>query len=311
MKRKLQRRKKTGACRTASNSAGIGNGTSQTRRRAIRGAPDHRRYGRERRSPAWLRVLTSHIPAGGPTAPPVNGFLRSLINNLQHGRSRLSPRLLAELSRYIPLTIDGSFNLLGYQLDEMGDIDFLLNGHRTRIIESYPFYRDREIDIPFELSETGFPQRNAFVSELVLRWQTSVRIRTINGPAWQRNGIFYVQIGVEDNLALSGLPPGAFVSVEPVSRDEQFRPRPNSVYLLQFGYGYFCCSCTVSRGKLILLQRSGRYAGPYEFLYPQEIRIWAEHEDLPFVSLFCSRLRAKCIRRASAPPSLSPGSSRR
>jgi hypothetical protein len=200
-------------------------------------------------------------------------FLRSLINNLQHEQSRLTPRLLAELSRYIPLTIGGSFDLLGYQLDGMGEIDFLLNGHRTRIIESYPFYRDREVDIPFELSERGTPQRTAFVSEFVLRWQSSVRIRAIAGPGWQRNGMFYVQIGIEDNLALSGLAPGAFVSVEPVSREELLRPRPNSVYLLQFGGGYLCCSCAVSRGKLILLPRSGRYAGPYEFLYPQEIRI--------------------------------------
>jgi hypothetical protein len=200
-------------------------------------------------------------------------FLRSLINNLRHEQSQLSPRLLAELSRYIPLTIGGAFKLLGYELDRMGRIDFLLNGDRTRIIESYPFHRDREVDLPYELSETDVPRRNAFVSEFAPRWQTGVRIRTIEGPAWQRNGMFYTQIGVEDNLALSGLPPGSFVSVEPVSREEQLYPNPKAAYLLQFGNGYRCCSCTVSRGKLILLPRSGRYRGPYEFLYPQEVRI--------------------------------------
>jgi hypothetical protein len=90
-------------------------------------------------------------------------FLRSLVNNLQHEQSQLSPRLLAELSRYIPLTIGGTFSLLGYQLDEMGEIDFLLNGYRTRIIESYPFYRDREIDLQGQVFRTEMnSSRNSF-----------------------------------------------------------------------------------------------------------------------------------------------------
>ncbi len=200
-------------------------------------------------------------------------FLRGLINNLQHAKSQPSPRVLMELSRRIPLTTGGSFKLLGYRLERMREVDFLLNGHRTRIIESYPFYRDREIDLPGALSEQDVFKRNVFVSEIVLRWQRGLPIRALHGPEWRRDGIFHVQIGVEDSLALSGIPPGAILSVEPVSSEEQSRPDPKAVYCLQFGNGYRCCSCAVSRGKLILLPQNGNYAGPYEFFYPQEVRI--------------------------------------
>jgi hypothetical protein len=155
----------------------------------------------------------------------------------------------------------------------MGEVDFLLNGHRTRIIESYPFDLDRPVELPHELSKSGGRAQNEFIPEIVLRWQTNVKMRAIQGPGWRQDSIFYVQVGIEDNLALSGIAPGTIVSVEQVSRKEQIDPKPDALYLLQFGNGYRCCRCTVSLGKLILLPRGVRYEGPYEYLYPQEARI--------------------------------------
>lgn len=200
-------------------------------------------------------------------------FLRRLINNLKHERSGLSPRILAELSRHVPLSIGGSFRLVGYQLDAMREADFLLNGHRTRIIESYPFHLDREIDLPRVLSERDVLERNAFISEVVLEWQKGLPIRVTHKPGWHLRGTFYVQLGTEDSLALSGVPPGAILTVVPISADEQVQPNPKAVYCLQFGNGYRCCSCIVSHGRLTLLPKSGNYQGSYEFLYPQEVRI--------------------------------------
>jgi len=109
-------------------------------------------------------------------------FLRGLINNLRYEKSRPSLRVLMELSRRVPLATGGSFKLIGYQLEKMREVGFLLNGHRTRIIESYPFYVDRAIDLPGTLSEEDIFDRNAFVSELVVRWQRQVPIRVLQGP---------------------------------------------------------------------------------------------------------------------------------
>jgi hypothetical protein len=160
-------------------------------------------------------------------------FLRRLINNLKHERSGLSPRILAELSRHVPLSIGGSFRLVGYQLDAMREADFLLNGHRTRIIESYPFHLDREIDLPRMLSERDVLERNAFISEVVPDWQKGLPIRVTHKPAWHRRGIFYVQLGTEDNASnrrvrtrthggvagVSGQPLPLCRSCRPVSRN--------------------------------------------------------------------------------------------
>jgi hypothetical protein len=200
-------------------------------------------------------------------------FLRGLINNLRNERSRPSPRVLMELTRRVPLATGGVFRLVGYRLEKMRELDFLLNGHRTRIVESYPFYRDREIDLPGTLSEQAAFERSAFVSELVLRWQRQIPIRVLHGPGWRRDGTFHVQIGVEGSLALSGMPPGSVVSVEPISPEEQASPDADAMYCLQFDNGYRCSRCAVSKNKLVLLPHNGTYAGPYEFLYPHEVRI--------------------------------------
>lgn len=98
-------------------------------------------------------------------------------------------------------------------------------------------------------------------------------IRALCGPAWRCEGIFYVQVGAEDNPTLSGLPPGAVLSIEPVSMNEQSHPDPKAIYCLQFADGYRCCGCAVSAGKLSLLPYSYNYFGKYQFFYPQEVRI--------------------------------------
>jgi hypothetical protein len=127
--------------------------------------------------------------------------------------------------------------------------------------------------VPGILSEQPAFERNAFVSELVLRWQRQIPIRALHGPEWQREGMFHLQIGVEESLALSSIPPGSVVSVEPISQAERMNPDANGTYCLQFGNGYRCSRCMLSGSKLVLLPHSGNYAGPYEFLYPHEVQI--------------------------------------
>jgi hypothetical protein len=155
----------------------------------------------------------------------------------------------------------------------MRDIEFELNGHRTRIIESYPFYRDRMIDLPRLFSEDNVWGNSAIVSDIVVKWQKGLPIRTIQDQNWQRRDIFYIQVGAEGNLALSGLPSGAILSMQPVTSRERANPDPEAMYLLQFGNGYLCSCCAVSRGRLTVLPRDARYEGSCDFLYPQEVRI--------------------------------------
>lgn len=224
---------------------------------------------------AHFHQLYRSVTVPGETIEEQNArirFLRNLVNNLQHNRSQPSPRMLAELTRLIPLTIGGAFELLGYNLDDLRATDYLLNGNRTRIIEHYHFDRDCEVDLPDTLADTD-PDGNVFLSELVMQWRTRVKVGAIRGGRWRPKRLFYAQIGIEDNLALSGLPPGAFVSIEPLSPEERVHPLPTALYFLQFSGGFLCCSCELSHGRLILHPRSGRYRGPFEFAYPDEARI--------------------------------------
>jgi hypothetical protein len=200
-------------------------------------------------------------------------LFRDLIDNVKHQHSRLSPRTLRQLSHCASLTVGGTFLLVGYHLDRMRDTEFMLNGHRTRIIESYPFYRDRMIDLPSVLSKDNVWANSALVSDIVREWQMDLPIRTIQDQNWQKRDNFYVQIGGEDNPALSGLPSGAIVLIQPVTQEERANPDPDAIYLLQFGNGYLCSCCAVSRGMLTLLPRDGKYEASCDFLYPQQVRI--------------------------------------
>jgi hypothetical protein len=229
-------------------------------------------------------------------------FLRTLINNLKHERSRPSPKALIELSKRTQLAIGGSFRLLGYKLDELREADRLLNGHRTRIIESYPFHRDREIDLPHLLSETDALDRSAFASEVVVRWQRDLPIRVLQGSSWQRKGTFYVQLGTEDHQALSGLPPGAILLIEPVSNKERFQPDSRAIYCLQFGDGYRCAGCSFTKGKLVLSALDYSYRGRYEYFYPEEVRIVGRARGFATsLPTFTSKMRDIPQTRSAAP----------
>ncbi|QHN02740.1 hypothetical protein FTO74_04675 [Granulicella sp. WH15] len=199
-------------------------------------------------------------------------FYHHLAANMHGPSFHPMPHVIAEASRHFWLTLDGAHQLFGYNLPLMLDYDLQLNQKRTRIIESYPFQRDMLIDLPSRFGEDEVFERNALMAEVIPDWQTDLPIRTIDGKRWQTPGMFYLQIGTEDSLG-ARIPPGAIASVEPISEEEQLHPDPDKTYLLQFGNGYRCCSCSVSKGKLSLILASGCYVGPHEFRYPGEVRI--------------------------------------
>jgi hypothetical protein len=111
-----------------------------------------------------------------------------------------------------------------------------LNAGRTHIIETYPFERDRLVDLPSQFGSDEAFARSATMQDLVLDWYANTPIRTLESGGWQQRSAFYVRVGTEDSLGTS-LPPGAFALVVPIDEAERLRPNPRAIYLLQFGNG--------------------------------------------------------------------------
>ena len=166
--------------------------------------------------------------------------ISDLISNIKHFDYTPSPRQLHALSQQLDLTIGGAFKLFGYSLESMRQLDFVLNGARTRIIETYPFYRDRPVDVPAVLGEESAYRRTSFLSELVRSWRHNVPIRAIRGPNWRGQRLIYAQIGTNDGMALPRIPPGSVVGVSEIDSSEHARPDPEHYYFLQHGNGYTC-----------------------------------------------------------------------
>jgi hypothetical protein len=201
------------------------------------------------------------------------GLSPDLLTNIRQFGSTPTPRQLQALKLRLSLTIGGAFKLFGYKLDGMRSIEALLNGGRTRFVESYPFHRDRLVDLPGTLAHDRAFQDTAFLCDLVVRWQKQVPIRAIRGPHWQKNGILYAHLGFNDSLAMPKIPPGSHIAIRPIGEQERQNPNPMRMYFLQHGSGYLCCGCTVRQRRLLLITEDHNYAGPHEFFYPGEVRI--------------------------------------
>jgi hypothetical protein len=201
------------------------------------------------------------------------GLSPDLLSNIRQFGSTPTPRQLQALKLRLSLTIGGAFKIFGYKLDGMRSIEALLNGGRTRIVESYPFHRDRPVDLPGTLGLDRSFQDTAFLSDLVVRWQKQIPIRAIRGLYWQKNGFLYAQLGSSDTVAMPRIPPGSHIAIRPIGEQERQNPNPMRMYFLQNGGGYLCCGCTVRQGRLLLITEDHNYAGPHEFFYPGEVRI--------------------------------------
>ena len=199
-------------------------------------------------------------------------FLSRIMDHLRHRRSTLSPRMLAGLTRYAALTVGAAFELAGYPLDGMREVEYALNGHRTRVVESYPYSLDCGVDLPVHLLGPEAFEHSAFVADVVYEWQKHP-IRSVLGKGWRREKTFYIQMGTNDSVGLSALPPGAMVAIAPVASEEITHPDPESIYCLQFGDGYRCCGCAIEKGRLHLVPYNSNYRGRCVYASPAEVRI--------------------------------------
>ncbi len=198
--------------------------------------------------------------------------IKNLLSNLPRTKEHPTLNVVDEVADMAWLTTDGAHRLFGYNLAEIRDYDLRLNGGRTHIVESYPFARDRLIDLPLEFASEELFGFNGMLGDMVTKWQTDIPIRVLEEAGWLRPGTFFVHVGTQDSLG-SSLPPGSIALVEPIDDYEKVHPNPRAIYLLQFGNGYRCSRCVVSRGKLQLLISERTYLGPQNFDHPTTVRI--------------------------------------
>lgn len=198
--------------------------------------------------------------------------IRDLLSNLPRTNEHPTLKTLLEVADIGWLTLDGAHRLFGYDLGAIRECDLRLNGGRTHIFESYPFERDLLIDLPSRFAPSEAFGFDGILRNLVPEWQSEIPIRVLENEGWHRPGAYYVHVGTEDSLG-SGIPPGALALVEPVAPDERLRPHPRAIYLLQFGNGYRCSHCVLTRGKLRLFNSGRAYLGREEFSYPGAVRI--------------------------------------
>lgn len=196
---------------------------------------------------------------------------KNLLDNLFRTREHPTLRTVLDVAEIFSLTLDGAHRLFGYDLDAIRHFDIYLNGGRTHIIDAYPYNRDFLIDLPLRLGSVEAFRSKTALPDLVPEWQTDLPIRVMEDPVWTRPGAFYVHVGTKDSLG-SSLPPGCTALVEPITRPEEQRPDPRSIYLLQFGNGYRCSRCVVTGKKLFLISEH-RMMGQREFSYPGAVRI--------------------------------------
>jgi hypothetical protein len=198
--------------------------------------------------------------------------IKDLLSNLPRTKEHPTLGTVDEVADMTRLTIDGAHRLFGYDLARIREYDLRLNGGRTHIVESYAFARDRLIDLPLEFALEEISGFSGMLGDMVAQWQTNIPIRILEEAGWLQPGTFLVHIGTEDSLG-SSLPPGSLALVESIDDDEKSHPSPRGIYLLQFGNGYRCSRCVVSRGKLQLLTSERMYLGLQSFDYPGAVRI--------------------------------------
>jgi hypothetical protein len=197
---------------------------------------------------------------------------KNLLSNLFRTKDHPTLHVVLEIAEAFSLTLDGAHRLFGYELERIREYDLKLNAARTHIIETYPFERDLPVDLPSRFGNDEIFARTSTLHDLVPEWQRNIPIRTLESTDWRQPGAFYVHVGTEDSMG-SSLPQGSVALVVPVAEAEQLRPNPRAIYLLQFGNGYRCSRCVVTRGRLLLLVSGRSYSGPQDFAYPKDVRI--------------------------------------
>lgn len=221
-----------------------------------------------------MLLARSRLQATGLSGHRVRDTLNpDLIANIRRFGYTPSPRQLHEISQQLSLTIGGAFKLFGYSLEGVRNLDFVLNGTRTRLIDTFPFYSDRPVDLPAVLGDQSTFRETMFLADIVRSWRRGVPIRSIRGPNWRRQRLLHAQLGTTDGMALPAIPPGSIIAIAEIAQNERRKPDPNRYYFLQHHTGYCCCRCIVDQRRLLLITDGQKVDTSQEFLYPGQVRI--------------------------------------
>jgi len=196
--------------------------------------------------------------------------IKDFLSNLKRTGVRPMVPMVHELEELCSLSTGGGYRLFGYELDAIREYDRRLNAKRTHIVESHIFERDTLVELPLELAEETMLTLDATLRKIVPRWQKDVPIRYVAGHVWRQPSVFYVHVGTEDSLG-SSIPAGALAQVQLIGKEEEFSPRPTTIYLFQFPNGYRFSRCVLSQGKLQLLSSNFSYQKKEEFSYPGDL----------------------------------------
>lgn len=220
------------------------------------------------------RYSVSDVVAATAALGPQFALGKNFVSNAR--RSRTMPRQthLYGLAKVLNLTIGGAYRIFHIRVDQLRDMDKQLNSSRTRLIESYSFYRNQKIDLPLALAPTVSLDRSTYVSEWVPSWQR-VPVRAMETAVWRPQELLHAQIGVDDDTAHPAIPRGATVLAIPADPREARHPNPDNHYLIQHGHGYLCTRCSTEHGLLHVLSSGGFYPGPRHFGLNIESRVFA------------------------------------
>lgn len=199
---------------------------------------------------------------------------KSLISNAKRHRAILRQTHLHALAKVLNLTIGGAYRIFHVELDRLREIERQFNFSRTRLTDSYLFYRERKVDLPLSLAPALSLDRSAPLAEWIVSWQR-VPVRALDPPVWHPPEFLHAQLGVGDDTAYPTIPRGATVLAIPIDAREARHPNPRHYYLIQHGHGYLCTRCSTERGRLHVHSSGSFYQGPRHLALSTESRIFA------------------------------------
>lgn len=253
-----------------------------------------------------FRLSGSDMAERSAAMGPLFALNRNFISNLRTTSAIPSLHHLYAISELLHLRLGSVFQIFGIDLDLLLNLEAILNVNRTRLIETCPFGRNATVSVPATLTPEIASKRNAFLHQLVSRWQ-EVPLLTIRDAAWQDHRYRYGKLGIHDTNAAPDIPSGAFFQIRMLEPGEIHHLAPCAYYFVQHPWGYTVCRCVYQDGFLLLHSNNPSFLGPHQLRYGKHALI------LGTVTAFAASLPTDryqrdgpLIQKEPNPPAIAP-----
>jgi transcriptional regulator with XRE-family HTH domain len=237
---------------------------------------------------------------------PVFALNRNFISNLRATGAIPSLHHLYAISEVLQLRLGSVFAIFGIDLDLLLRQEAALNQNRTRLIETCPFGRNGTVSVPAVLAPEVALKRNAFLHQLVSRWQ-EVPLLTIRDAAWQDHRYRYGKLGIHDTNAAPDIPSGAFFQIRMLEPGEIHHLAPCAYHFVQHPWGYTVCRCVYEDGFLLLHSNNPSFLGPHRLRYGKQALILGRVTGFAASLPTCRYQRdAPLIKKQPTPPGIAP-----